>query len=132
MTFFAVVVGGLLGTALRLGTDALLPHADDGFPWSTLIVNVAGSFVLGVLVRRVWPVAPAWLWAGLGAGLLGAFTTFSAVMVSLFTLTRAGDGWLAAVYLAVSIVVGLAAAAAGLRVGGAGTAPPAPVIGAEE
>ena len=76
-----------------------MPPADDGFPWSTLLINVAGSFVLGMLVSRVWPVAPVWLRAGLGAGLLGSFTTFSAVVASVFTLTRANEAGLAIVYL---------------------------------
>ncbi len=45
------LVGGLVGTGLRLGIDALLPHGDDGFPLSTLLINVAGSFALGMLVE---------------------------------------------------------------------------------
>jgi CrcB protein len=117
MPVVAVVLGGIVGTGLRIGLDALLPHDDAQFPWSTLLINVAGSFALGLLVARVWPTAPTWLRAGLGTGLLGSFTTFSAFAVSLVTLTRAGMGGIAVVYLAVSVVVGLAAAAAGLRLG---------------
>lgn len=114
----AVVVGGIAGTGLRILLDAALPHTDTTVPWSTLIINVVGSFALGLLVARVWPVAPAWLRAGLGAGLLGSFTTFSAFAVSLVTLTRAGLGWVAAVYLVVSVTAGLGAAGLGLRFGG--------------
>jgi CrcB protein len=117
MNVIAVIVGGLIGTGLRLAIDALLPHADDGFPWSTLLINVAGSFTLGMLVSRVWPVAPVWLRAGLGAGLLGAFTTFSAVVASAFTLTRANEAGLAVVYLVVSLAAGWLAAIVGLRLG---------------
>ncbi len=117
MTVVAVLIGGLVGTGLRLGLDALLPHADDAFPWSTLIINIVGSFALGVLVARVWPIAPAWLRAGLGAGLLGSFTTFSALAVSLVTLTTAGNGSIAVIYLVVSLVAGLGAAFLGLRSG---------------
>lgn len=119
MPLLAVFVGGLVGTGLRLTLDALLPHGDDGFPLSTLLINVLGSFVLGLMVARVWPTAPAWMRAGLGAGLLGSFTTFSAVVVALLTLAQAGLAWLGAVYLLVTLVAGLAAAFAGLRVGGA-------------
>ena len=50
--------------------------------------------------------------------MLGSFTTFSALVVSLFTLTQAGDALLALVYLVVSLVGGLGAALLGLRVGG--------------
>lgn len=109
----AVAAGGLAGTAARLAVDALLPHARDGFPWSTLLVNVLGSLLLGFLVARVWPVAPEWLRAGLGAGVLGSFTTFSALAVAMLELPPAA----AAVYLAASVVLGLGAALLGLRVG---------------
>ena len=117
MTIVAILVGGLVGTGLRLGIDALLPHADDAFPWSTLLINVLGSFALGALVARVWPVAPHWLKAGLGAGLLGSFTTFSALAVSLVTLAEAGQWLVGAGYLALSLIAGLGAATAGLFLG---------------
>jgi CrcB protein len=117
VTIVALVVGGLVGTGLRLGIDALLPHGDDQFPWSTLLINVLGSFALGALVARLWPVAPHWLKAGLGAGLLGSFTTFSALAVSLVTLAEAGEWLLGAGYLATSLVAGLGAAALGLLLG---------------
>jgi CrcB protein len=116
-TLAAVFVGGAVGTALRLAIDAALPHGDDAFPLSTLLSNVAGSFALGVLVTRLWPVAPAWLRGGLGPGLLGGFTTFSAVAVSLVSLTGAGLGLMAVGYLALTLVLGFAAAAAGLMAG---------------
>ena len=116
-TAVAVFLGGLVGTALRIGIDAALPHADGAFPLSTLIVNVLGSFVLGALVARVWPTAPASLRAALGAGLLGSFTTFSAVMVSLVSLGDAGMLGVAAAYLALTLVLGLGAAIAGLALG---------------
>lgn len=117
MNLVAVLVGGLVGTGLRLGADALLPHAARDFPWSTLIVNVAGSFALGLLVARVWPGAPEWLRAGLGPGVLGAFTTFSAVVGSALTMTMASQLPLALLYLGVSVIAGLGAAWAGLRLG---------------
>jgi fluoride exporter len=113
----AVAVGGIVGTALRLGADLLLPHGGAVFPLGTLLVNVAGSLVLGFLVARIWPVAPPWLRAGAGAGLLGSFTTFSALTVSAVELTAAGAGATAAGYLAASLLAGLLAATAGLRLG---------------
>ncbi len=117
MTLLAVVLGGVLGTGLRLLIDAVLPHGDAGFPWSTLLINVVGSFALAFLVARVWPAAPSWLRGGLGTGLLGSFTTFSALIVSLLTLTQAGMPLLALLYLLVSLAGGLAAALLGLRLG---------------
>lgn len=127
MTILAVLLGGALGTGLRLAVDALLPHAADEFPLGTLLVNVAGSLVLGVLVARMWPVAPGWLRAGLGAGLLGSFTTFSALALAAVSLTTAGAGWIALGYVALSIGGGLAAAVLGLRVGRS-----VPAVGADE
>lgn len=116
-TLIAVLLGGAVGTAMRLGIDALFPHADDTIPWSTLGINVLGSFALGALVSLAWDRTPAWLRAGLGPGLLGSFTTFSALAVSLIALADAGAWMPAAVYLIASIVLGLAAALAGLRLG---------------
>jgi len=113
----AVFVGGVTGTALRLGLDSLLPHGDAEFPWSTMLINVVGSFALGFLVSRLWPVAPAWLRLALGPGLLGSFTTFSAVMVSMLTLSDAGRMPLALAYLVATLTLGLIAAALGLRWG---------------
>lgn len=115
----------MLGTALRLGADLALPHGDGGFPVATLIVNIVGSFALAALVARVWnrPGAPRWLRAGLGAGLLGSFTTFSAVAVSLVAMGAAAEWMLAASYLVATLALGLGAAMLGLRVGAAGARP---------
>jgi CrcB protein len=113
----AVLVGGVVGTGLRLAIDTAIPHTDTAFPLSTLIINSVGAFVLGVLVARIWRTAPAWLKAGLGAGLLGSFTTFSAFAVSLVSLTSAGEGMPALAYLALTLVIGLGAAWLGLALG---------------
>ena len=115
----AVLVGGTLGTALRLAIDGALPHGDAEFALGTLLINVAGSFVLGLLAASLWvrPSTPAWLRAGLGVGVLGAFTTFSAVAVSVVAMARDGGGMLALAYLAASFALGLAAALAGLLAG---------------
>ena len=81
----AVSVGGVIGTALRLTLDTVIPHTDTDFPLSTLLINVTGSFVLGALVATLWRRArtPNWLKVGLGTGTVGSFTTFSALIVSL-------------------------------------------------
>jgi CrcB protein len=127
----AVITGGLVGTGLRLGIDLLLPHGGTVFPVGTLLVNLVGALALGFLVGRVWPVAPDWLRAGLGAGLLGSFTTFSALAVSVVELTAVGAGGLAIAYLAASLVGGIAVATAGLRLGTRGRTA-TPVIGPDE
>jgi CrcB protein len=129
MTLVAVVLGGILGTGLRLAISQLVAPGSP-FPWATLLINVVGSLVLGFLVARVWPTAPGWLRAGLGTGVLGSFTTFSAVIVSLLTLTAAGMTPLAVVYLVVSLLLGFAAALLGVRLGV--RAPTDPPIGVDE
>ena len=129
MTVVAVLLGGILGTGLRLTLDELVAP-DSAFPWATLLINVLGSLLLGYLVARVWPSAPTWLRAGLGTGLLGSFTTFSAVIVALVTLTAAGMTVLAIVYLVATLLLGFAAAWVGIRLGV--RAPIDPPIGADE
>ncbi|KRE23063.1 CrcB family protein [Agromyces sp. Soil535] len=117
--YLAVAVGGLIGTGLRLAFDLAFPHGDGQFPVETLVVNLVGAFVLGWLAGGLWtrPTTPTWLKAGIGSGVIGSFTTLSAVMASLVVLTREGESWLAAVYVLVTMVGGLALAAAGLRIG---------------
>lgn len=117
--WLAVAAGGLLGTELRYGLGLAFPDAQGSVPWTTLLINVAGSFVLATLTT-VWMARPQtsfWLRAGLGPGLLGSFTTFSAVMFSTDQLVRTAQhqAWL--LYLALSLVAGLAAAGGGWRLG---------------
>ena len=119
-SLLAVFVGGLVGTLLRLLLDLAVPHGDSDLPVSTLIVNVVGAFALGLLTARLWPRASGPLKALLGPGLLGSFTTFSAFAVSLVALADAEEWPLAAAYLALTIVLGLAAAWAGVRLGSRG------------
>ena len=120
----AVLAGGVVGTGARLAIDTVLPHGGAVFPLGTFLITLAGSFLLGMLVSRVWPVVPEWLRAGLGPGLLGSFTTFSALAVSAVDLTASGMPASAVVYVAASVVGGIAAAALGLRLGAARPVPP--------
>lgn len=116
----AAFVGGSLGTSLRFAADLAVPHEAGQFPTATLVVNVLGALILGWLVGGLWtrPSVPAWLKVAAGPGLLGSFTTFSAVMVSLVSLSTAGFWALATAYLIASVVLGFGAAALGLRLGG--------------
>ncbi|PNI10079.1 camphor resistance protein CrcB [Arthrobacter sp. AFG7.2] len=117
--WLAVAAGGLAGTELRYGLGLAFPELPGSFPWTTLSINVAGSFVLATLTTA-WmsrPQTAFWLRAGLGPGLLGSFTTFSAVVFSLDQLAQAGQHMVWVVYLALSLVAGLAAAALGWRLG---------------
>ena len=74
MTTLFVAVGGLLGVLARWGISRLTIHSD-ALIWSTVGINIAGSFLLGLLVAGHWFGRD--LREGLGVGLLGGFTTFS-------------------------------------------------------
>jgi len=98
--WLAIAVGGAVGTGLRLLADATVPA-----PWALVLVNALGSIALLGLLLGVWPRqpnAPAWLREGLGTGVLGAFTTLSAVSLAIVTpaavpaAATAGPGMLAA------------------------------------
>ena len=117
--WLAVAVGGFLGTELRYGLGRAFPDVAGGIPWTTLAINILGSFVLATLTT-MWMARPHtafWVRAGLGPGLLGSFTTFSAVVFVVDQLGRAGGHLAWAAYLLLSLLLGLLAAAAGWRAG---------------
>lgn len=116
----AVFFGGGAGSALRFAVQALLPErlASHFFPWGTLTVNVAGSFLIGLF----YAVSPK---MGLSpdtrlfltAGLCGGFTTFSTFSMDNIAMIRGGEWFLAAVYTLLSIVLGLLACCGGAVIG---------------
>ncbi|WP_448221364.1 fluoride efflux transporter CrcB [Gordonia iterans] len=114
-----VFAGGVLGAPARYFAEANLPGADDGFPVSTFVVNVAGAFALGLLLESLVLGGPD---AGLrkrarlciGTGFLGAFTTYSSFAVEIDLLNRTDRLGIAAAYVASSLVVGLLAVALGI------------------
>lgn len=118
--FLAVVMAGAIGVALRYLLDAAITaRAGDAFPWSTLIVNVAGAFALGLVVAllgRHFVGTDIWR-PTLGIGLLGGFTTFSAFALEAITLAEDGRIGRAAVYVAATNTLGIGAAASGLLLG---------------
>lgn len=113
-----VVAGGVLGVALR--ELLLLPFgagqaAVDSLvlPAATMGVNVIGSFALGIVIGRLGD-QHAHTRAFLGTGVLGGFTTYSAFAVQTVGLLGAVP-WAGIGLAAVSVLLGLAAAALGLR-----------------
>ena len=113
----AVFVGGLIGTTLRVSLDLAIVHDLDEFALSTLLVNVVGAFVLGLLVAALWPRVPGWVRVGLGPGILGSFTTFSALAISVVALAQSGEIVGAVLSIVLSIGFGMLAAWAGLALG---------------
>lgn len=111
-----VALGGALGASARYGvTLGAARLFGPGFPWATLAVNVAGSFLMGLLAAalgREGAWAPLLL-----TGLLGGFTTFSAFSLDAVALWQKGQGGAAAVYVGASVLLSLAALMAGLSMG---------------
>lgn len=114
---FYVIVGGAIGSGLRYCIGALLPSST-GIPWSTLAVNLFGSFVLGALtssshdsesMRRP-------LTMFLGPGLCGGFTTYSAFAVETTTLLERHDHTLLFAYLLLTVLGGMLMAFLGFTI----------------
>lgn len=119
MAYLLAAIGGAVGAAARWAVVLALPRASGAWPWATLTVNLVGCLLIGVLLAVLSARRPddERLRTFLGAGVLGGFTTFSAFAVEVADLMRAGVPLLAAGYVAVSVLGGLLAVAAGLRVG---------------
>lgn len=114
-TLFQVALGGAIGAALRYLTNvSALRLFGPGFPVATLIVNVAGSFLMGVLVVVLARKGGNHLAPFLMTGILGGFTTFSAFSLDALTLWERGQAASAFTYVAASVLLSLAAIAAGL------------------
>jgi CrcB protein len=112
MTVLLVAIGAAIGAPLRYLTDRLVQTRHDSvFPWGTLIVNVVGSLVLGVVVGL--PADNAVL-ALAGTGFCGALTTYSTFSYETLRLTQEGARFYALANIVVSVVAGLAAAYAGV------------------
>ncbi len=116
-----VMAGGALGAAGRhLLGGWLLRQAGDSLPWGTLAVNLIGSFAAGFLFSWLEGRGPSALYwrAFLMVGVLGALTTYSALMVELLMYSRNGRPALLFGYLALSLVAGFTLVWFGARVGG--------------
>ena len=107
-----IAVAGAAGALSRYGIGSAV--GGRSFPWSTLGINLAGSFALGLVLRlavlRDWPEDVT---LPIAIGFLGAFTTFSTFSVETFDLLRTDRAPAAAAYVGLSVLGGLAAAAVG-------------------
>ncbi len=113
-----VAAGGALGAVGRFWLGGLLlRQIGTGFPWGTLAVNLIGSFAAGYIA--IWlegrgPSALYWR-AFLIVGVLGALTTYSALMLECLLFAKSGRGGLVLGYLAITLVAGLALVWLGAR-----------------
>ena len=117
MVLILIGVGGAAGAVARYLVDgwvsALAPGA---FPWGTLIVNLSGAFALGLLfgLATERAVLPPEIRAPLMIGFLGAYTTFSTLMLESWRLVEDGSIGLALANLVGSSVLGILAVIGGL------------------
>ena len=113
----AVALGGALGAVGRYLVAGLAgAWLGAAFPLGTLAANVAGSFLMGVLIEATalaWSPSPA-LRAMLAVGLLGGFTTFSAFSLDAVALFQRGLPGQAALYVVASVTLSLAGLFAGM------------------
>jgi CrcB protein len=114
MATLYVGIGGLLGVLSRYGISRATLH-HEGLLWATVAINIAGSFMLGMLVAAGWFSRD--VREGIGVGFLGGFTTFSTFSVQIVMEADAGETGTAALYLTASVIGGIAAAAAGYILG---------------
>ncbi|MFZ5560380.1 MAG: fluoride efflux transporter CrcB [Pseudomonadota bacterium] len=114
--FLLVALGGALGSLARYGMAAGVNRwAQSAFPWGTLFVNIAGSFLIGLLMVLLMKTG-AWRESGrllLVTGVMGGFTTFSSFSWETWKLIEAGRLPLAAANVLISVAVCLLATSAG-------------------
>ncbi len=115
----SIAVGGAIGAVGRyltmVGIGLWIGH---GFPYGTLVVNIAGSLVLGALIEifaLTWSPS-AELRAFFVVGVLGAFTTFSAFSLDVVALIERGEFLPAASYIIASVVLSIAALFLGMMI----------------
>lgn len=114
-TLFQVALGGAIGASGRYLTGlAAIRLIGPGFPWGTLIVNILGSFVMGVVVVILAHQSANRFAPLLMTGVLGGFTTFSAFSLDAMTIWERGQPVLAGVYVLASVMLSLLAIFAGL------------------
>lgn len=118
IVFVGAGIGGMLRFSLNILAARVAGFAD--FPWGTFVINITGSLVMGfVAAWLIFRVQEPWsgqtrLFAM--TGILGGYTTFSAFSLEAYLLIERGKWLLATAYAGGSVVIGIAALAAGFVV----------------
>ncbi len=114
-----VAAGGMIGTAARATAEAAFPAMPGAIPWTTFVINVMGSLLLGALLetlvlggpdegrRRVVRLA-------CGTGVLGGFTTYSTFVAETEQLLRGGAPLTGVGYAVASVAIGVSSAVVGI------------------
>ena len=112
--WLAVAAGGALGAVGRAGVAATLP-SEGAFPLQTYVVNVLGSFVIGLVWAGVSRPDTSVLWSAfIVTGILGGFTTFSTFSLETLQLLEQGAWRTACLYLFLSLLTCVGGAGAGV------------------
>lgn len=110
--------GGAIGAGARFALSQWLAAKGWGaWPWATLVVNVTGSLLMGLVAGMLAARASAFgteLRIFLATGILGGYTTFSAFSLEVWQLAERGDTGAAAAYVAASVVLSIAGLGIGL------------------
>ena len=113
--FLLIALGGGIGSMLRYGMSLMI--STRSFPWPTLAVNIIGSFFIGLIIAlsiKEGSVLSNWN-LFLATGVCGGFTTFSAFSLENIELLQSGKYFLAITYIALSVVLGIAATCLGFK-----------------
>ena len=120
MRYWLIFAGGGLGAVLRYWVQGLVYNrVGSGFPYGTVVVNIAGCFVIGLLMVSLeerFLATPA-LRLFLTVGILGGFTTFSSFSFETLALFRDGESALALANVGFSVLLCLCATWTGMKLG---------------
>ena len=120
MPLVLIAFGGAAGATARYLVDTWISERASGaFPWGTIVVNISGSLILGILFALATErgVLPASIRAPVLIGFIGAYTTFSTLMLESWRLIEGGALGLGLANLVGSTVIGMGALVAGLMIG---------------
>ena len=115
----AVGAGSFIGGIARYLVSFAMKGISKGFPWATLLVNLLGCLIIGLLwgfLSRNASESTSW-GLFLTVGLCGGFTTFSTFSKEALTMLQTGQIWGFASYIALSILAGIALVAIGYYIG---------------
>jgi fluoride exporter len=117
-TYLSIAVGGALGSMARYATGVYVGRwLGAEFPWGTLLINIIGSFLIGVFAESFalrWDASQSTR-VFLVVGICGGYTTFSTFSLDVVTLLNRGEALAAGAYIVASAVLGVLALYAGLH-----------------
>jgi CrcB protein len=111
MTYLLVAVGGALGSMARFWVSDLVAHRiGETFPWGTIIINITGSFLIGLFAGLMRPPSGRWLATSntrvfFTYGICGGYTTFSSFSLQTLDLLREGEWLHAGANVVLSVVL---------------------------